>query len=88
MLTFAIDFDDTIDRNEELFEGLIEYLLGKGQNVCIVTNNYAKSRDDIVEFSERNKVPVFWAGVSMKRAYMENLGINVDVWIDDYPEGV
>lgn len=88
MSNIAIDFDDTIDADRELFKLWIEAALDRGHNVCIITNNYADQRGDIIDYGLNVGVPVFFAGTMHKSDFAEKRGIPVDIWVDDHPQGI
>lgn len=80
-LTFGIDFDDTITKNENMFLVLIDTIKRFGGDVYIVTarQNHGWCHKLRV-FSDRADVTVIFSGSKAKVDVAE-----IDIWIDDFP---
>jgi hypothetical protein len=85
----ALDYDGTYDLAPELWDEFITSAHARGHRVVMVT-----CRRDTEENRADMKVPgLLWSehyftNLASKRWHMHQLGVNVDVWIDDLPECV
>lgn len=88
-MIIALDFDGTYTLAPELWDKFIELCSFRGHQVVMVT-----CRRDTDENRDECKIELlptfshYFTGLSPKRWFMEQRGINVDVWIDDLPESV
>jgi hypothetical protein len=86
MLTVAVDYDDTITADADLWRQVIAMFKSRGWVVVIVTDR-RQTFDNRREIEQCVQgVPIYFAYDQPKRDYMESLGINVDIWIDDTPD--
>ena len=79
MKIIGVDYDDTYSEMPELFDLFMEAAKAKGHVPVIVTFRYPE--DEI-------NVPweVFYTSGTPKANFMRDCGMEVDIWIDDYPE--
>jgi hypothetical protein len=87
-MIIAIDYDDTYTRDPALWSTFINLAQYQKHTVYSVT-----CRHDTFENREEVQMPLprtrhIFTGHSPKRWHMEQLGIRVDVWIDDMPETI
>jgi len=90
-LNIAIDFSGTWNRDHETFMVVSELLQDHGHNVFIVTNRKPRQKGFVEEKVLQAHIEpsqVYFAGLTPKRQYMRNEGIEIDIWIDDEPESV
>jgi hypothetical protein len=91
-LRIAIDYDDTFTADPVFWAKFIGKAREFGHLPMIVTcrHNTPETLHHIDEHLEEHgcMVPVFMSSLVAKRPYMEDRGINVDIWIDDKPESV
>ena len=80
MKIIAVDYDDTYTELPEIFEDFMKACKSKGHVVFFVT--YRHPGIDKIETSWE----VFYTGGKPKAEYMRSQGLEVDIWIDDYPE--
>ncbi len=85
-MIFALDFDNTFDRDPELFREIVQLLRGRGHVAVCVTSRMAGINDAVEQMV--GDVPVVYAGTRWKRAAARDAGYLVNVWIDDLPEYV
>jgi hypothetical protein len=83
----AIDYDDTISLNVEAWTDIIKLFHSLGASVYIVTYRHSTQFKDMV-LDIPNVKDVIFTGAVGKRKYCEDIGIYVDVWIDDSPESI
>jgi hypothetical protein len=85
-MRIALDFDDTVTRDPDLWMTFVVRALGRGHDVRIVTfRNNDMDNADIDQWRE-GKIPVFYTGGVTKRLYCMTQGWFPHVWIDDMPE--
>lgn len=77
-MKIAIDWDKTWTADPALFAEIASAMQARGHDVFIVTMRYENEAIDA-------PIPVYYTCRHGKRAFMEGLGISVDVWVDDKP---
>jgi hypothetical protein len=80
MKIFGLDYDNTYSDDPELFELFIKAAQERGHLVFIVT---ARGPEMPVPVKS---CEVFYTDGSAKAAFMKEQGLDVDIWIDDWPE--
>lgn len=88
-LIIAIDFDDTFTADPRTWAAVIEVLRKAGHRVVCVTAR--KATDGNIEQLKSAFPPdmlVLFAYGHQKRDYAKSLGVDVDIWIDDFPEAI
>ncbi len=88
-MNISLDYDNTYTVDPECWKKVIRSFQSSGHKVFCVTMrskelDYHKDFDLLELLGVKN---VFCDGVS-KRRVTEDLGIKIDVWIDDTPEGI
>jgi hypothetical protein len=81
MKVIAVDYDDTYTADPELFESFISTAKTKGHVVVIVT-----FRNGEVDPLPSLAHEVFYTSGTEKANYMKEVGLEVDIWVDDWPE--
>lgn len=81
-MIIALDYDGTYTKLPGTFGGLVRELQELGVTVIIVT--LRKTKPDIIP-GELAHLPWFCTGYQAKEQYMFDLGIKVNIWIDDCP---
>ena len=82
-MTIAIDFDNTWTADVALWRAFAIDAKTRGHDVIIVTARCGWSEDMARHFDD--EVPIFYTYGNLKRPHMDNLGVAVDIWIDDMP---
>lgn len=82
-MKIALDFDDTFTKDPTFWLDFIDKAELRNHEVIIVT-----FRDPSLPIHLKVPIPVFYTSYTAKRQYMENKGIDIDVWIDDSPETI
>lgn len=89
-LTIGLDFDKTITEDTRCFVELVKLFQKHGHKVIIVTarNKEEVARSDITQFLRRlNKPPeVIYTSRQGKEKFCKDMGIDIDIWIDDFPQ--
>lgn len=80
MKLISVDYDDTYSDDPELFESFIKLAQKRGHLVFIVTARNENQHVPI-DFCE-----VFYTNGELKAPYMKSQGLDIDIWIDDWPE--
>ena len=86
-MNIAIDYDGTIDQDAEYWRDCIQRGEARGHRYFVVT---ARHRDDedreiIANIVGLPEARVLFTNRSAKRWFCEQLGLRIDVWIDDDP---
>lgn len=89
-MNIAIDYDDTITADPELFSLIIRYFqLAKHRVFCITARNATLANSmEIKETFRRLEivdVPVHFTGGEPKIEYAKRNALAIDIWIDDNP---
>lgn len=93
-MLLAMDFDRTFTADMEFWRLIIQLAVHRGHSVICVTGRTPtpSGRAELVNaFGEQTLKllkDVIFCDHSPKRQRTRELGYNVDVWIDDLPEGV
>lgn len=87
-MVIAIDYDDTFTAHPDMWRHVIWIMKEYKHRVVCVTNRESSQMKDVYEALDGiiPKQDIFPAGISLKRPFMENKNIHVDIWIDDMPE--
>lgn len=85
----ALDFDETYNTMPDMYDEIINVFQGYGFKVILATYRHPTSDyDPLFERLEDQGVPVYCTDGKAKKKYMEDLGIKVDIWIDDNPRSI
>lgn len=82
-MNIALDYDETYTKDPIMWQKFIDLVQLSGHDIMIVTY-----RDPSLTLDHDPKIPVYFTSYKAKRTYMENKGIQIDVWIDDSPETI
>jgi len=80
-MNIALDYDGTFTEDPGLWLKFIESAQAHGHTVMLVTMRYP-----VEQVTSQLKCPVHYTSRQAKRRYMQNMGIEIQVWIDDIPE--
>jgi len=85
-IKIAVDYDETITKDAYAWSQIMQLMHNLGMKVYVVTyrNNRESSDLDYLIASDFIESVVFTARHG-KKAFCENLGIFIDIWIDDNP---
>lgn len=88
-MLIAIDYDNTLTRNCELWIRFVESCGQLGVDAVCVTSrrDTPENRDEIERWmsSHHMNLRIYFTGLKSKIDHMAKLGIKVDIWIDDDP---
>lgn len=82
----AIDYDDTLSLNILMWQKIIDLFNSFGFIIYVVTYRDSSQFDDIYRF---NFVKDYiYTSAKAKKQYCKDMGIDIDIWIDDCPESI
>lgn len=89
-MNFAVDYDKTFSADPEFFKDFVALAKTYGHSCYLVTQRGGDSMwvgldDDDVRREVGELMPIIWCGTKGKREKMIEMGIQIDVWIDDNP---
>lgn len=82
----ALDYDETFTRDPDTWLAVAKLLQMQGHTVIGVTMRYVRESPGMHPFYDEACSMIYFTGRSAKRNFMSDLGVIVDVWIDDAPE--
>lgn len=88
-MKLALDFDNTFTRDPELWKEFIGLCNKRGHEIMIVTMRAGRGDAKAqVEAAIGDLCPVIYCHHTFKRKVTSQKGVNIDIWIDDLPEGI
>lgn len=82
----SLDYDGTYTRDPQVWDQIIEVLRLQGHEVYVVTMRYEATQGQEVYEALSGKVDkIIFTERKAKKTFLRNLGILIDVWIDDIP---
>ena len=81
----AFDFDDTISSAPLTFLEVMLSFEKIGWQCVVVTYRQSDCSPEDLDFLVEKGYKVYFTGQVGKAKYMRNLGIRVDIWVDDSP---
>lgn len=85
----ALDFDETYNTVPDMYDEIINVFQSWGYKVILATYRHKTiDYDPLFGRLEAQRVSVYCTDGKAKKKYMEDLGINVNIWIDDNPRSV
>ena len=89
-LKFALDYDGTFTEDPDFWLDFIDNARKRGHSVHMVTLRSKEHDFDMIHkyLEEDYQVPIIWCDGRSKREVTEELGIKIDIWIDDMPETI
>jgi hypothetical protein len=90
MLKIALDYDNTYTADKKLWNKFIDLVQLMDHEVLIVTMRSKESdwNEELGVLDKDLNLNVIFCDGNPKRKFCEDLGIQIDIWIDDYPEGI
>jgi hypothetical protein len=92
MTTFGIDLEGVITADPYLFKEIISLIEAQGHTAIIVTGRSGlepwKSQTEAYLKNHGITIPIVYSDGEWKRIAASQAGYEVDIWIDDNPEGI
>jgi len=86
-MLIALDYDNTVTTDPELWKNFVVMALRRGHRVAIVTMRFPIESDDIDPWIKAT-LPILFTCRKAKKPWLEKQGIMPDIWIDDTPEWI
>lgn len=88
-MNIAFDYDNTITSDPRLFEDVMSMFAAAGWDVYVVSGRLHVAAKPLAYLRDLPFIQgVYTTDYQNKRGYMEEKGIEIDVWVDDYPESI
>lgn len=88
-MLIAIDFDDTLTADAELWRDCIAKAISRGHLVMCVTarRDTTENREWISDWMKEHGISLYthYTSLASKVDHMARIGVKVDIWIDDDP---
>jgi hypothetical protein len=81
----ALDFDDTYNLDPEFWSSFIDLAENKGHQVILATYRHETLDWDPLMEDLGKRIQMFFTDGKAKRPFLKDLGLEVDIWIDDNP---
>lgn len=81
----GVDFDEVITDNKAGWIEVLALFKRIGYDVIIVTYRSPQTDPFELDFLTNLGYPVYFTNHIAKKYFLEEKGIHVDIWIDDYP---
>lgn len=85
-MIIALDFDKTYNIAPSFWDTFISMSKAGGHEVILAT--YRHEKYDWDPLMDDLDIPMYFTDGKAKRPFLEELGINVDIWIDDNPYSI
>ena len=86
MLNIAIDYDDTITADADMWYIFIHNAIQRGHKVYVVT---WRDEDTPIHYRfDELATDVIYCNLKAKQQFCESKGIFIDIWIDDNPRAI
>lgn len=86
-MNIALDFDGTYTEDPALWDLFIAQALANDHIIRVVTMRYEHEANRPMKDLAKI-IPVIFTGRKSKKSFLEDLGITIDVWIDDNPHWI
>ena len=85
-MIIALDYDDTYTRDPDTWNAIARILHIAGHIVIGVTMRHPAEASGMHSSYDEAVDRIYFTGRKAKQAFMRDLGVLVDVWIDDRPD--
>lgn len=87
-MNIGLDFDKTYTLDPELWNAFIVAARARGHQVICVTMRYHQEGDDVRMMLGDLVDDIIFTKRKAKSPYVDNRGLQIDVWIDDSPHWI
>lgn len=88
-MLIAIDFDDTLTKDSEFWRLFVDLAVSRGHRVvCVTARRDTEENNETIDdwFHVHGiDIPVYYTALGSKVDHMRQLGLRVDIWVDDDP---
>lgn len=85
-MIIALDYDNTYTRDKFFWDDFIDNAWRHGHSVYIVTSRGEDTPVDYQYDFNRMQVEIIYCNYRAKKQVTDNLGVKIDIWVDDDPE--
>lgn len=86
-MLIALDYDETYTADPELWLTFVIYARSRGHKVVLATMRYP-TEDDLDPKLVKELDQVVFTSRQTKRPFLQQLGLEPAIWIDDHPEWI
>ena len=91
-MNIAIDFDGTLTADPVTMSAVVRRMIDGGHSVFLVTQRRATDEnisliEGVLADLDLN-IPIFMTGLKAKKPFVKNIGVAIDIWIDDNPNSI
>ena len=83
-MKIALDYDGTYTADEEMWRKIIYFMACKYE-VFVVTSRHEADPIEDAGWFEAHRIPIIYCDYMAKKEVCDNLGIKIDIWIDNDP---
>jgi hypothetical protein len=91
-MNLAIDFDDTLTADPILWKAFCDKAHELGHKVWLVTcrRQTEENVDIVYDYLEEHgiEIPVIFTNLDSKQAHVYEMGLKIDIWVDDMPRSI
>lgn len=87
-MKIALDYDGTYTLDPEVWDEFCDMMIDNGHEVYIVTAREFEQDniDDVLNTDY--EIPIIYCDGVAKKWFCHHKGLDIDVWIDDKPQGI
>lgn len=87
-MLIALDFDGTFTEDPDLWVSFVRFAKRRGHRVICATMRYESEGKEVAEALAGEVDQIVFTGRKAKRPYLQSVGLEPDVWIDDEPRWI
>lgn len=85
-MNLALDYDGTYTADPVLWNAFVKNAVERGHNVYVITMRKDDQLDEVRKNLQHLVTDIVNTSHKGKKPFVENIGLDIDVWIDDVPE--
>ena len=86
-MNISLDFDGTYTEDPQLWDAWIKNALSRRHNVFLITMRHETEANAAIK-KLGTTIPLIFTGRRAKQAFVNQIGLHIDVWIDDNPHWI
>jgi hypothetical protein len=89
-MRIAVDYDKTFTTHKGFWLRFMVQCQDMGWDVIIVTHRHAELDwdEDFEQLWEYHQIQTYFTDGKAKKPFLKDLGVEVNIWVDDKPEGI